>query len=324
MSSDLFATVSVRGRQRFLPSVPVGENATVVLKGRLLTIGEVHDEFWLRAKDIPEPEEIVGILRRARRVPDLFTFTQKVPDVVPRHPYLLEWDNLAVASFDSYAQWFDHQIDRSVRKHVRKSAREDVVAADVPFTDELVSAISEIYNELPTRQGRPFWHFGKPLDVVKAENGTYLDRSIFVVTRHREEVIGFLKLVVGDGVASIMQILSKAAHFERRPTNALIAKAVEICAAQGIGHLIYGQYAYGAKQVSTLIDFKRNNGFVQVLVPRYYVPLTMKGRIALKLGVHLGPDRWIPASVRSAAVDVRARWHGLRRPPASAVGGSAS
>jgi hypothetical protein len=306
-------TVSERGRPRRVPSVSAA-GVTVLLRGRLLTIGEVHDEAWLSRKQTPEPGEIVSGLRRSRRVPDLFTFAQKFPDVAPRHAYRLEWDNLAVASFASSAEWFERQVDRSVRKHVRKAAREGVVADVVPYTDELVAAISAIYNEMPVRQGRPFWHFGKPFDTVKAENGTYLERSTFIAARHGGEVIGFLKLVLDDEVASIMQILAKAAHFERRPTNALLAKAVEVCAARGIGHLVYGRYTYGSKRTSTLIDFKRNNGFREVRVPRYYVPLTLKGRLALWLGGHRGVRAWLPEPVRSAATDVRARWHARRAP----------
>src|SRR5262249_12358629 len=149
------------------------------------------------------------------------------------------------------------------RKHIRKSLREGIVVETVPFTDELVNGICEIYNETPLRQGRPFWHFRKPFATVKAENGTYLDRSILISARCGGEMVGYLKLVVDEDVASIMQIVSKVAHAERRPTNALISKAVETCEATGARYLVYGKYVYGTKTESSLIDFKQNNGFAR-------------------------------------------------------------
>jgi hypothetical protein len=307
------ATVSVRGRRRVVPAIPVGPDTVVVVRGRVLRIGEVRDEFWLPARDLPEPTTIIGALRRARRRPDLFTFAEKLPDVAARHAYHRESDNLAVASFDSYAEWFEQQVDRSVRKHVRKAAREGVGTEELAYTDRLVQGISEIYNETPVRQGRPFWHFGKPLEVVRVENGTYLDRSIFIGALYRGALIGFLKLVFDGGVAAIMQILSKAEHADRRPTNALLARAVEVCAHRQARHLVYGAYVYGGNEDSSLTVFKRNNGFVRVDVPRYYIPLSARGRVALRLGLHRGLDAWMPASVRTAITGVRARWYRLRR-----------
>ena len=59
--------------------------------------------------------------------------------------------------------------------------------------------------------------------------------------------------------------------------NALIAKAAEVCEQKGISHLIYGQFIYGNKRRSSLVEFKRRNGFEQVNFPRYYIPLTLKG-----------------------------------------------
>ena len=77
-------------------------------------------------------------------------------------------------------------------------------------------------------------------------------------------------------------------HFDKRPANALIAKAVEICEPQRvISHLIYCSYIYNDPK-SSLTEFKRRNGFEKVLLPRYYIPLTPKGRLALNLGLHRG------------------------------------
>jgi hypothetical protein len=116
-----------------------------------------------------------------------------------------------------------------------------------------------------------------------------------------------------------MQIVSKTEYAERRPTNALLSKAIEVCASEGIHALTYGQYVYGNKDESSLIDFKRNNGFIRVDVPRYYVPLTIVGRLALATGTHRSWMDVVPDVILSYARAIRSRLYSrTRRPPAPA------
>ena len=70
-------------------------------------------------------------------------------------------------------------------------------------------------------------------------------------------------------------------HRDKAPTNALIAKAVEVCAEKGISYLTYGKYHYGKKDAKSLSDFKMRHGFDKIDIPRYYVPLTLKAKFAL-------------------------------------------
>ena len=106
----------------------------------------------------------------------------------------------------------------------------------VELDDALIQGITEIYNETPVRQGKPFPHYGKDFSTVKSETSTLLDRSEFIGAYHGNELIGFIKLVYLGNIASILNIVSKNAHYDKRPTNALIAKAVEICSQKGISH----------------------------------------------------------------------------------------
>jgi hypothetical protein len=177
----------------------------------------------------------------------------------------------------------------------------------VSFTDEFVKGIVSIYNESPVRQGKKFWHYGKSFDEVKRDNGTYLDRSIFIGSYFENELVGFLKFVIDGEVANIMQILSKSAYFSKRPTNALIAKAVEVCESLKIKYLIYGEHTYGKKDESSLIDFKENNGFRKMELPRYYVPMTPKGHLALKFGIHKGLANLLPSRVTKNLIRLRAK-----------------
>ena len=301
--------ISLKGKKRVVKSIPVGAEASVIITGGLIKIGKIHDEYWLEAKNIPEPESIINTLKKSTERPDLFTFAQKIPHATPRYNYKIEWDNHAVANFESYADWFEKQIDRNTKKNIRKFAKEGVSVDTVPFTDELVEGICSIYNELKVRQGREFWHFGKDFATVKNDNSSYLERSVFIGARYKEELIGFIKMVFVDDVACLMQILSKAAYYEKRPTNALLSKAVEVSESRGIKFLAYGEYVYGKKDESSLIEFKRKNGFKKVDIPRYYVPLTLKGNLALRYGFHKEWKEILPADVVKFLVNVRVKYY---------------
>ena len=119
-------------------------------------------------------------------------------------------------------------------------------------------------------------------------------------------------MVYVDKLASIIQVLSKIKHFDKRPTNALISKAVEVAVQRGMAHLMYCFYTYNDPQ-SSLTEFKRRNGFQQVLLPRYYVPLTLRGKLALTLGVHRGLVARIPKPVLGQLLRLRKTWNERRR-----------
>ena len=189
---------------------------------------------------------------------------------------------------------------------MRRAVKRGVVVKEVPFDDEFVRGIKGIYDETPVRQGRAFWHYGKDFEAVKMENSTYLQRSWFVGAFYKDELIGFLKVIMVDRVATLIQILAKNAHRDKRPMNALLSHTVELCVQRGASLLVYGKYRYGKKRPDSLGEFKQRNGFEEVTVPRYYVPLTLKGRIALKLGLHHGLAYMIPSPVADLLRGVRA------------------
>jgi hypothetical protein len=304
--------ISYKGRQLTVRSIALGSLPPVVLRGRLLKIGELFDEIWIPSREVPDLQEVVRDLRKVPGRPDLFTSAQRFPDTTPRYPFYHEWDNIAVASFDSYADWYEKKIDRSARKQVRQTRENETRTDVIPFSDDLVSSICSIYNEVQVRQGKKFWHYGKDFDTVRAENATYLDRSLFIGTYLGDELIGFLKMVMDGEVASMMQIISKSAHFSKRPNNALLSKAVEVCVREGARYLTYGKFAYGKKGQSSLSEFKKSHGFNKFDVPRYYVPLTLWGRIGLKLGLHRDFRERLPAPVSAGLVRLRARLYKLR------------
>jgi hypothetical protein len=265
---------------------------------------------------LEDPYAALKSLYKAEMGVDLFTFIQKLSDKTPKYHFHKEWDNMAALPVSTFDHWMTQQIDFKVRNKVRKAAKNGVVVKEVPFSDDLVKGISAIYNESPIRQGKRFWHYQKELEAVRSMNVTFLDRSIFIGAIFEGSLIGFVKLVTNEdrSQAGLMQIISTIRHRDKAPTNALVAQAVRACAERGIAHLWYANFSYGNKKRDSLSDFKRYNGFEKVELPRYYIPLTLAGRVALRLGLHHSRADWIPEPLAATYRKIRTSWYARRFP----------
>ncbi len=300
-----YTEISVRGSTRKVLSTQV-EDRTVIVTGKWIRVAAVKDENFLEGEVVSDPNRfIVNIRQHQSLSADLFTFSQPLTDPTPRFPYLYEWDSIAAIPVVSFADWWTNRVSTDLRCDVRKAAKRGVVVRSVPLSDDFVQGIVEIYDETPIRHGRPFWHYRKCFDTVKRENATYSERSEFLGAYVGEELIGFLKIVYVNHIARLMQIISKDAHRAKRPMNALIAKAVEVCEAKGCSHLTYGKYRY-SQESDSLTLFKKRNGFEEILVPKYYIPLTTKGGLALRLRLHREPRTFVPNAVLRVARRARA------------------
>jgi hypothetical protein len=278
------------------------------IRGKLIRIAFLDAEGY---RFLEDPEVALEYLRSCRSRIDLFTFIQKLSDTSPKFHHPMEWDNMAALRVSTFDDWMKHQIDFKARNKVRKAEKNGVVVREVPLDDTLVRGITAIYNECPIRQGKRFWHYGKDFEAVRQMNGTFLDQSIFIGAFFQDNLIGFVKLVSDENrdQAGLMQIVSMIQHRDKAATNALIAQSVRSCADRGISHLWYANFSYGKKQPDSLADFKRHNGFQKVDLPRYYIPLTVAGRIALRLGLHNSTAEWIPEPLAARFRKIRSLWY---------------
>jgi hypothetical protein len=297
-------TIASRGKTVRVPTAQVG-GRTVIVSGRFLRVASIYDEAFAES-DVPEPLDFLNILGKSGLKADIFTFSEKIHTLEPEHPYSFEWDNAAVANTASYTDWWE-SLPQVVRKNVRRAAKRGVTVDVAVFDDEFVRGIKSLYDETPLRQGRKFWHFGKDLETVRSENSSYLNRSDFIGAYCDGELIGFVKLVYAGKTAVVMQILAKAAHYDKRPMNALIAKAVETCHEKGMSYLVYSKFTYGKKTQSDIQEFKRRNGFVQVNFRKYFVPLTIKGRVAFALKLHRSVLELLPSGVINMLLSLRSK-----------------
>jgi hypothetical protein len=301
-----------------LTSIGTFMNAKTAIhvSGRLIRIAYPEGDKY---DSLPDPASTVYEIRGSSSRVDLFTFMEILPHTVPRHAYHVERDNLAVLPITTFEHWIANQIRFKVRNKVRKAEKNGVRVREVSFNEELVEGIAAIYNETPIRQGRLFPHYGKPIDAVRTMTATFLDRSIFLGAFLGDELIGFAKLVPDRALvqAGLMHIVSMIRHRDKAPTNALIAHAVRACATRNIPNLVYSNFAYGNKQHDSLSEFKAHNGFQRTDVPRYYVPITPLGHLALRLKLHLGLTSHLPEALLAQARRARNRWYSSR--PSMAV-----
>jgi len=284
-----------------------GKNVSV--RGRLIRLAELDADGYDFLEG--DPKEFIDALRACGSRIDIFNFMERLPNTTARHGYAMEMDNFAALEISTFDQWWNDQLGFKGRNKAKQAGKKGVEVRETPFDDELVQGIWEVYNESPFRQGKPFGHYGKDLQTVYREEATYLSRSIFVGAYFEQKLIGFIKLLVDETntQAGCLNIVSMIKHRDKAPTNALFAEAVRACAQRGIKYLVYSRFAYGAKKSSSLSDFKERNGMRQIDVPRYYVPLTLTGKIALRYGFHKKLKDQLPEPVLAKLLEWRSAWY---------------
>ncbi|MBX5328096.1 GNAT family N-acetyltransferase [Candidatus Bathyarchaeota archaeon A05DMB-5] len=268
---------------------------------------EMRKKIFLKiARDAKEYERNVipheRFLEKLReRGVDIFTFIERkwchaIPN--PAKDWIKVNDNVGLLQVKSYEEWWS-SIGKKTRNMVRKAEKSGIKAEIVEPSVKLAEGIWKIYNETPIRQERGFPHFGTPLDAVKkmvfsSQNCTFIGAFL------QEELVGFIQLVHGDNVAIISQILSLQKHWDKAVNNALVAKAVEVCADKGVQWLMYGRMG----NHPSLDKFKESNGVVKFALTRYCIPLTRKGVIATKLGLHKEIKDTFPQSVKYLLIPI--------------------
>jgi len=246
---------------------------------------------------IPNREALGYLLEREV---DLLSFTSRdFIKVEGRLPYTKVMDNVALLKIGTYEEWWNEQINKKARNSIRKAEKSGIhvsIFDDVESVpDEMFIGIWKIYNETPIRQERAFPHYGIGLESVKSMARNVTERMEFHFAHLDGEVIGFSEVIYGDRVAQISQILSMMRHFEKAPNNLLLSSVVRRCSELGYPFVLYGRMGLGHP---TLTKFKESNGFRQFDINRYFIPLTHRGAVAIKLGLHRQLKDVIPETIK--------------------------
>ena len=283
----------------------------VKVTGRFVRVARLDGEKYVFPDN---PAAMCEGLRRSGERIDLFTFLQRVTEASPKYPYHTELDNLAVLPISTFDHWWNKQLRSYPRNRARQAEKKGVVLREVALNEDLFKGICEIYNETPIRQGKRFPHYGMNVEQAREYAATFPDHSIWIGAFMGNQMIGFVKLVTDESrsQACMVHILSMIRHKDKAPTNALIAQAVKSCADRAIRHLVYENFSYGTKQGDSLSHFKEVNGFRRVDLPRYYMPLTSLGSLALQLKLHRRVVDHFPEPLLAKLREIRTSWYNRR------------
>src|ERR1700688_736778 len=300
--------VSVKGKWFATPSVRV-DGKNIAVRGKRIKLAVIHEEEWLPS-EVEDPKRCIQALKetggRELRA-DIFGFCQKLPETKQKYDYPVEWDSVAAIPITNFKEWWEG-LPQESRKNVRRAEKRGVSVDIRPLDSRLVQDLIDLNNDSPVRQGKPFTHYGKTYDQVWKDQQSFLDRSDYICAYAGDELIGLVKLVYRGNIASILTFVSKKSQQDKRPANAVMAKVMEICVNKGMSHLIFGKYNYGNKKSTPLREFKVRNGFQEILVPHYYVPLNAKGALVVRLKLYRGLLGLLPRPVITLLVAARAKW----------------
>jgi len=280
-------------------------NQTYSIDRGSIAVVRLEDEWY---EDVNDPYAVIDALKGSYEIkPDIFSFWQRLPDLEPKYPFYTEWESIATLPVTSFDHWWSKQISSRTRNLIRKSQKEGLEVQESTYNDDFVRGMTDIFNEAPVRQGRPFWHYGKDFETVKRQFSRFVFREQMIAAYYSGEMVGFM--MVGDAgrYALTGQIISKIKHRDKATNNALIAKAVELCVRKHCPYLVYLHWGD-----TSLSEFKRRCGFQKTRIPRYFVPLTSKGNLALKVGLHRGWKEAVPKRMRDSLKKLRVHWYGFR------------
>jgi hypothetical protein len=231
---------------------------------------------------------------------DLFSFVQRsFLGFEQRYSFPVEDESISLLKIDSFDHWLRFQIRSYERNRIRRAERKGIVIKLAEINGNFIRNSQRIYNETPIRQGRRYTGYGLSLAAIR-EKFSNLSKSEVLGAYYNSELVGLLWMVYGDRVARIKSFVSLISHRDKSPNNALMAEAVKRCSEKSFRFIIYEKMGY----LPSLDSFKIHNGFRECLVPRYYVPLSRKGMLAIKLRVHKEVQYSLPPRISRALLPI--------------------
>lgn len=274
----------ITGSNTRMPIVESGshkypEDFVIITFGKhLFYVQAKHSVEYLYDADITK-EMLVDLKNRGV---DLFTFVERSflrPE--KKYPFPSEDEFIALLTINSFDEWWRFQIRTKERNSVRKAERKGILVKLVEVDDDFIRSSHRIYNETPIRQGRRYTGYGLSFEAVR-QKFSKLTKSEILGAYYDDELVGFLWMIYGNRVARIISFVSLVQHRDKAPNNALLAGGVKGCLEKGFRFVVYERLGY----LPTLDSFKIHNGFRKYAIRRYYVPLSKKGMLAIRLRVH--------------------------------------
>jgi hypothetical protein len=279
------------------------DNKEISIKGKFFRIAKLYHEWY---EFLDEPEALIEKMKKGKPQPDLFTFVQEAHVPHREFPFHRETVTSSILTIKSFDDWWDN-LHFKARNKARKAQKTGVEICETELNDSFVRGVEKLYNECPLRQGRKFTHYGKNFNQIKNELGSFIDRSIFTGAYFNGELIGFMKTFQGNGIFRIIHILAMLAHRDKCVMDALIAHAVKLCDEKSVSYLHYGDWtSRGLGAFRSKYNFQPQEG------PRYFVPLTARGKFMLSLRLHRPLRERLPQSWADRLIAIRNYWNAMR------------
>lgn len=243
--------------------------------------------------DIEPERELLSKLRSDGV--DLFTFIDRdfLRSFKRKYPFHRELENYAIMRINSYDDWWSNRIKKRERQSVKKAEKRGLKVRQAEINEGFLKAVQKVYNETPFREGRRYSGYNQNLQSLKRKFEDIGDSDV-LCAYFNSELVGILWITYGDRAAMFRSFVSLLKHRDKCPNNALISEAVRRCSDRGLKFLVYGN-KYGF--IPSLDRFRESQGFCRFPLSRYYVPLTTKGRMAIKLKVHRKLEHSLPLPI---------------------------
>ena len=286
------------------------DNKEISIRGKFFRIAKLYHEWY---EYLDEPTALVEKMKKNKPVPDLFTFVQEGHVPHREFPFHRETALESVLPIKSFDDWWDN-LHFKARNKARKAQKCGVEVRETELNEAFINGVQNIYNEHPLRQGRKFTHYGKTLDQIKDDLSSFTDKSTLTAAYFKGELIGFMKSFQGNGILRIIHIIAMLAHRDKCVMDALIARAVKLCDEKGIPYLHYGDWASRG-----LGAFRTKYNFQPQECPRYFIPLTARGKFMLNFRLHRPLRERLPQSLADRLIAIRNQWNAMRYGTTKAV-----
>jgi hypothetical protein len=225
------------------------------------------EEYFIDLEGVPKGADLSGL--------DIFTYwTRNWVKQQASDDTIMKRNILAVLRLpSSYDRWYE-SLDKRVR-HAIRTSRTSVEQCTI---DEGTKAIASIYTDIEERQGQPFPFHN--IDAAELERIMVRRKeSVFFHGLADGRLVGAARIIpsISEGFAILASLISRGSDFDKKPNDRLLAGLVEWAIQKQIGLLVYDYLAD-----DSLGFFKRRHGFCPLSVPRFGVPLTARGSLALR------------------------------------------
>ncbi len=175
---------------------------------------------------------------------------------------------------------FNKKARNLVRKFLRSGGKVELLKNPLNYVDDIM----EINLSKPLRQGRPLPETYTRKDLVIQ----ILERNIRDKGEHfrvygafiKDKLVAYAYVSEHNGYAYISRFLTHAKYFKYAASNGLLSFIIESLCKEGVKVV---QYGYWSRHYEGVNHFLQQHGFEKGEVRAYYIPLTMKGSLVLKM-----------------------------------------